>query len=78
MNPLYIFLAVLAGVLFIMGFLVSLFQKRMLKLNLDNTFSFTKKLNISDDKDFDIDNEPVILKNSDNDEILDFIDDEIL
>lgn len=87
MDPIYIFLAVLAVVLFMMGLLVCFFQKR-LKLNLENTMLFTKKINISDSKEIKdiIDKEcnvvetkkPVILKNCDTDEVLDFIDEEIL
>lgn len=88
MDPIYIFLAVLAVVLFLMGLLVCFFQKRILKLNLENTMLFTKKMDISESKEIKdiIEREcnvvetkkPVILKNTDTDEVLDFIDDEIL
>lgn len=87
MDPIYIFLAVLAVVLFLMGLLVCFFQKR-LKLNLENTMFLTKKIDIADSKEIKdiIEREtnafetkkPVILKNTDTDEVLDFIDEEIL
>jgi len=88
MDPLYIFLAVLAIILLIMGLLVGFFQKRMMKLNLDNTLLLTRKIDVSDSKkikelvdnecNIDIIKKPVLLKHSDEDELLDFIDDEIL
>ena len=47
MDSIYIILIVLAVILFTMGVIISIFQKRMMQINLDNTLSMTSNLDLS-------------------------------
>ena len=88
MDSIYIILIVLAVILFTMGVIISIFQKRMMQINLDNTLSMTSNLDLSNFDDIDDTtvenvkandtNHPGIIKHCDADEMLDFIDEEIL
>lgn len=88
MDSIYIILIVLAVILFTMGVIISIFQKRMMQINLDNTLSMTSNLDLSNCDDIDdttVENVKAndtshsgIIKHCDADEMLDFIDEEIL
>ena len=84
MNELYVILAILAVVLFAMGVIISIFQKRMMRINLDNTLSMTSNIEVNVEEINDVEkkindtNHSAILKQCDDDELLNFIDDEIL
>ena len=88
MDPIYIFLAILAIVLFIMGVFVGFLQKRITKYSLNNTLSMTRKIDTmeitgikkSTDNDIDImgSKDPIIIRNIDSDKAVDFLDEEII
>jgi len=81
MNGLCVLLIILAIILFTLGLIISILQKHMMQVNMDNTLSLTSNIDINkinDSKSTENVDKPVILKQSDTDELLNFIDDEIL
>ena len=88
MNGVYIFLILLAAFLFSMGIIVSIIQKRMMQVNFDNTLSINNNIDVvktnkiddsvENDLRIKVSKQKKVLKHCDTEEMLDFIDEEIL